>query len=79
MVSYAVASQKSDKINIQIVIRFREDGAVFMMIDDGECISLDADQEKQALITDNYKMMAALAKTVKYQYILDMNYTIFTF
>ena len=79
MVAYAVESQHNEDINIQIVIRFMEDESVFMMIDDGKCIALDKDIETRQLITDNYNLLKKVAKTVKYQYVLDLNYTIFTF
>ena len=50
-----------------------------MMLDDGECIALDKNEETQQLITDNYGLLKKLAKTVEYQYVLNMNYTVFTF
>lgn len=79
MVSYAVASQKNSVIKTQIVIRFFESGAVFEMLDNGKCIALDRDSEIQELITDNYGLVKKLAKSVEYQYLLNMNYTVFTF
>ena len=79
MVAYAVASQKRNDINIQIMIYFTDNGARFSMIDDGRCIALDENQETQTLITDNYGLMKKLAKSVKYQYLLNMNYTEFEF
>ena len=33
----------------------------------------------ETLITDNYGLMKKLAKSVKYQYLLNMNYTEFEF
>ena len=45
------------------------------MLDDGRCIALDEDRETQELITDNYGLLRKLAKSVKYQYLLNMNYT----
>ena len=41
MAAYAVSSQGRDDINIQLVIRLRENRALFMMLDDGKCIALD--------------------------------------
>lgn len=75
MVAYAAASQKRKDINIQLLIRFTECGARFVMLDDGRCIALDEDHETQELITDNYGLLRKLAKSVKYQYLLNMNYT----
>ena len=49
------------------------------MLDDGRCIALDEDQETQKLITDNYGLLKKLAKSVRYQYLLNMNYTVFDF
>lgn len=54
-------------------------GAVFEMLDNGKCIALDRDSEIQELITDNYGLVKKLAKSVEYQYLLNMNYTVFTF
>ncbi len=79
MAAYAVASQKRKDINIQIMVLFTEHGARFTMLDDGRCIALDEDQETQTLITDNYGLIKKLAKSVKYQYLLNMNYTEFEF
>ena len=49
------------------------------MIDDGQCIALDEDTETTRLITNNYGLMRKLAKSVEYQYVLNMNYTILRF
>lgn len=79
MVWYAVKSQNNQNIQIQIVIRFFKDRAIFVMLDDGKCISLDSNSKTQELITDNYGLLKKIAKSVKYQYILNMNYTILEF
>lgn len=79
MVAYAVSSQKKGTINIQVIIRFQENGAIFMMLDDGICIALDQVEETQKLITNNYGLLKKVAKTVEYQYVLNMNYSVFTF
>ena len=52
---------------------------IFCMIDDGKCIALNEDTETTELITDNYGLLKKLAKSVEYQNILNMNYTIFRF
>ena len=66
--------------SVEIIVRFRgKDSAVFVAMDDGRCIALDKDEEKQKLITDNYGLLRRLARSVEYQYILNMNYTRFTF
>ena len=36
-------------------------------------------EETQELITDNYTLMRKVAKSVEYQYVLNLNYTIFRF
>ena len=79
MAAYVKSSQKNGNINIQIIIRFRENGAVFMMLDDGKCIALDHEKETQKLITNNYDLLKKLANTVEYQYLQNMNYSVFTF
>jgi hypothetical protein len=79
MAAYAVASQKRKDLNIQIMILFTENGARFAMLDDGRCIALDEDRETQELITDNYGLLKKLAKSVRYQYVLNMNYTLLEF
>ena len=79
MTAYAVASQKRKDLNIQIMILFTENGARFAMLDDGRCIALDEDRETQELITDNYGLLKKLAKSVRYQYVLNMNYTLLEF
>ena len=77
MIAYAVASQKRKDVSIQILVLFTENGARFTMLDDGRCIALDEDRETQELITDNYELLKKLAKSVRYQYLLNMNYTVF--
>ena len=79
MVTYAVASQGREDINIQIMVRFTPDGACFSMLDDGRCIALDKDVKTQELITDNYGLLKKVARSVEYQYILNMNYSVFNF
>ena len=76
MVAYAQESQKNDSLQIQIMLRFRPDYAMLMMIDNGRCIALDQDAETQELMISNYDMIRKVAKQVKYQYIQDMNYTV---
>ena len=51
----------------------------FPNLDDGKCIALDKNEVSRKLITDNYELLRKLAKSVEYQYILNMNYTRFTF
>ncbi|MBR6230229.1 MAG: polysaccharide biosynthesis C-terminal domain-containing protein [Eubacterium sp.] len=79
MVFYAVKSQKNDKIRVQVEIFFSGDSARFMMLDDGACISLNEDSELREISADNYELLKRVAKSVQYQYILDMNYSILTF
>lgn len=77
MVAYAETAQKRSDIHIEIFVLLTKDGARFTMLDDGRCIALDEDKEMQKLITDNYGLLKKLAKSVRYQYILNMNYTVF--
>ncbi len=79
MVAYAVESQKNPDIQIQIMCRFADDEGRFMMIDDGRCIALDENDDTKTLITDNYGLLKKISKSVEYQYVLNMNYTVFTF
>ena len=61
-------------------MRFKgKDEAVFVELDDGKCIALDKNELSQKLVTDNYELLRKLAKSVEYQYILNMNHTRFTF
>jgi len=76
MVAYAVESQKTHDIQIQIMARFSEDEGTFFMLDDGRCIALNNDEETKDLVTDNYELIKRVAKSVEYQYILNMNYTL---
>lgn len=75
MVAYAAESQKSPDLNIQLTIRFTNDSVVFVIIDNGKCIALDINKEQQKITTDNYDLIKRIAKSVEYQYILDMNFT----
>ena len=39
----------------------------------------DEDRESRELVTENYNLIKKLAKTVEYQYVLDMKYSVLTF
>ena len=70
----------SEDVNIEIMVRFKgKQEAVFLCLDDGECISLNADKDQQKLVTDNYGLLKKLATSVEYQYLLNMNYSRFVF
>ena len=76
MVAYAVSSNESTNVTLQIMIRFFPDSAMLMIIDDGKYIFLDREAEKQKIITTNYGLLKKLSKSVSYQYVLNMNYTV---
>ena len=78
MVAYAMASQKDPNIEIQIIVRLSDDELRFEMLDNGACISLHESEETQTLVTNNYEVLERMAKTIEYQYILNMNYTAIT-
>ena len=78
MVHYAKASAKNNEVNTQIMVKFFTDNCVFAMIDDGACIMLNEDDASKELIT-NYGLIKKIAQEVSYQYVLDMNHTVFTF
>ena len=64
------------KPDVEIMVRFKDrNNAVFVSLDEGDCISLDKDDEKHRLITNNYDLIKKIAKEVEYQYILNLNYT----
>ena len=79
MVAYAVKSQNMSDIEIQIMTKFSPGKGEFFMMDNGECIALNEDKETQELITDNYTLLKKVCNSVEYQYILNLNYTIFRF
>ena len=79
MVAYAVKSQKRRDIQIQIMTQFSPGEGTFFMMDNGECLAFNENEETQELITDNYTLMRKVAKSVEYQYVLNLNYTIFRF
>jgi Na+-driven multidrug efflux pump len=79
MAAYAVESQNKKEVLIQIVVRFKNDGAVFSMMDDGRCIALDKNVQTKERMIDNYSLLMKLCKTCDYQHILGMNFTVFTF
>ncbi|MBO7349718.1 MAG: polysaccharide biosynthesis C-terminal domain-containing protein [Spirochaetales bacterium] len=79
MVAYAINSQNKKEVLIQLMVHFREHGAVFTMMDDGRCIALDKNVNTKTMMVDNYTLLKKLCKTCEYQYILGMNFTVFTF
>jgi hypothetical protein len=70
----------ADRLSVEVIVRFKgEHEAIFIELDDGRCIALDTSEISRKIITDNYELLKKLAKSVEYQYILNMNYTRFTF
>lgn len=80
MVAYVEYVNKKN-IAAQIIIRFKESGdATFAIMDNGKCIAYQMEEDREkGLSTNNYVLMQRLAKDVKYQYVLNMNYTILEF
>lgn len=75
-----VSGKKRNKLSVEVTVRFKgKNEAVFVELDNGRCIALDKNEVTQKLITDNYELLRKLAKSVEYQYILNLNYTKFTF
>ena len=78
MIHYAVSANGGRDVRNQLMIKFFPDSCIFTIMDDGRCIMLDEDEETKELIT-NYSMIRKTASSVKYQYILNLNYTVFCF
>ena len=78
MVHYAKAAAGNAEVDTQIMVKFFTDNCVFAMIDDGACIMLNEDDASKELIT-NYGLIKKIAQEVSYQYVLDLNHTVFTF
>lgn len=61
---------------IQITVRFSSDNeCTVIVLDDGDCIAFDKREDHQKLTADNYELIRRIAKSVEYQYMLDLNYT----
>ena len=79
-VAYADSVKEKEDFCVQVMVRFIGIcSAVFVTIDDGRKVSLDINEEKQKLTTNNYELIRRIADTMNYQYILDLNYTTVTF
>ena len=78
MVHYAKSAAGNAEVDTQIMVKFFTDNCVFAMIDDGACIMLNEDDASKELIT-NYGLIKKIAQEVSYQYVLDLNHTVFTF
>ncbi len=78
MIHYAVSANGGRDIRNQLMIKFFPDSCIFTIMDDGRCIMLDEDEETKELITNN-SMIRKTVSSVKYQYILNLNYTVFCF
>ena len=79
MVDYAVKSHDSQDIHIQIMIRFKGGGAKFIMFDDGERLHFHGKNEPDKVLSENFELVKKMAKSYKYQYVLNMNYITFEF
>lgn len=65
-----------DRLTVDLIIRFQShDKALFISLDDGANIALDKDTSAQGIIADNYRLIKSIAKSIEYQYVLNMNYT----
>lgn len=79
MVKYAVKSENMIRIHIQIIIDFLKYGAKFVMLDDGERLNLNKNVENDVNNNDKYEILKKMAKSYNYQYVLNMNHTVFEF
>ncbi len=79
MVAYSVNSSKRNNVRNQIMFSFSDEEVLFTMLDDGACIVFDEDKEKQTMITNNYALLKAIAKSMQYQYVLGLNHTVLKF
>ena len=75
MTRYVHRAQGNKKVYIQVIIHFYEYGAKFIMLDDGKCIHFNDSKENDEVITNNYELIRRMAKSYKYKYLLNMNYT----
>ena len=78
MAHYAVSANGGDSVRNQLMIKFLPGSCIFTIMDDGRCIMLDENEETKELIT-NYSLIRKIAVSVNYQYILNLNYTVFCF
>jgi hypothetical protein len=68
------------ELNIEVMVRYEgKKKAIFVQLDDGKCIALDKNELARKQVTDNYGLLSKIAKSVEYQYILNLNHTKFTF
>lgn len=79
MLEYAEKSQRRLNLHTQIMISFKNDGAKFIMLDDGKCISLDENDENKKLVTNSYELLNKISKSHEYKYLLNLNCTTFIF
>ena len=61
-----------------IIIRLAKDEIRFIIIDTGRRIALNEDAESKNLVTENYTLIKKLSKSIEYEYVLDMNYSVIT-
>ena len=64
---------------VYIIIRLGMNEGSFVMMDTGRRIALNEDHESKELVTENYDLIKKLSRSVDYQYVLDMNYTVLSF
>ncbi|MCR4610714.1 MAG: hypothetical protein K5644_02335, partial [Lachnospiraceae bacterium] len=79
MVVSVEPARADHKVSAQIMIRFLEEEAIFTMLDDAKCIELNQDKEHGPIITDSYNLLKKLAEITEYQYVLNLNYSVFIF
>lgn len=77
--AFAVKSHDSQNVHIQIMIRFKENSAKFIMFDDGERLHFHGKNEPDKVLVEKFESIKKIAKSCKYQYVLNMNYITFEF
>ena len=78
MIYFVVAANGSDRVNTQLMIKFLPESCIFTIMDDGRCIMLDEDDQAKELI-NNYSLIRKIATSVSYEYILNLNFSVFVF
>ncbi len=78
MVAYADRSSGVRESEIQIKFTGK-DRAIFIVLDEGQCLSFEDDPDIQSLITSHHRLISKFAKDVEYQYLMNMNFTKFVF
>ncbi len=74
-----ILDELEDKVETQLIVRLSPEEGMLVLLDDGTEMALEESEDLQELLDSSMQIVKKLAKSVEYQYILNLNYTTLRF